>query len=348
MKRILFISCLALCLAACGIQPGGAPAAAPTATPYAGTVRSVLIDTDMAADDWMAILFLLNRPDISVEAITVSGTGEAHCEAGVQNALDLAALTGQEDIPVSCGRTIPLQGEHTFPADWRTWVDSLAGLTLPHSTASPSSQPASELLAGTIKSQAGKVTLLTLGPLTNLAEALQSAPEITEKIEMVYIMGGAVDVPGNVGTSQAGIDNSAAEWNIYVDPHAAAIVLQSGVPVTLVALDATNRVPLTRNFYNRLKKAQESPVAKFVYNVLTQNQDFIQSGGYYFWDPLAAAILSDSTLAKYETRKVTVVEQEGGQSGRTQASETGTPVQLPVNVDAGKFEQVFLDTLNAR
>jgi pyrimidine-specific ribonucleoside hydrolase len=302
----------------------------------------------MAADDWMAILYLLNRPDVSIAAITVSGTGEAHCEPGIENAMSLAALAGQPDIPVSCGRTTPLQGDHTFPPDWRTRVDDLAGITLQSNPASVTPQSAVELLTAKITSMPDKVTIITLGPLTNLAEALQSAPEIKENIEMVYIMGGAVDVPGSVGFSNAGIDNSVADWNFYVDPRAAAIVLQTGVPVTLVPLDATNHVPVTTNFIERLKDHRETPEAMFVFEVLSQTQyhDFVQSGGYYFWDPLAAAILTDNSLAAFETRTVTVIEEEGNQSGQTLASESGAPVRLAVDVDAERFEQLFLDTLN--
>lgn len=343
-RKILAIS-LALVLTACGVQPTPRP----TPTPFTGTVRSVLIDTDMAADDWMAILYLLNRPDVNVEAITVTGTGEAHCEPGVKNAMDLAALAGQPDIPVSCGRSTPLGGDHAFPAEWRTRVDALAGLTLQSNPAPVVPQSAVDLLTAKIMSMPGKVTVITLGPLTNLAEALQSAPEIVENIEMLYIMGGAVDVPGNVGASHAGIDNPVADWNIYVDPRAAAIVLQSGVPVTLVPLDATNHVPVTTDFIERLKEDRTTPEAMFVYEVLSQTQyyDFVRYGEYYFWDPLAAAILTENSLADFETRTVTVIEEEGSHSGQTQASESGASVRMAVGVDAERFEGLFLDALNS-
>ena len=342
-RKILTFS-LALVLTACGIQP--TPRLTPT--PITGTVRPVIIDTDMDANDWMAILYLLNRPDVSVAAITVTGTGEAHCEPGIKNAMSLAALAGQPDIPVSCGRTTPLQGEHAFPPDWRTRVDDLAGLTLPGNPASVMPQSAVDLLIAKIMSMPDKVTIIMLGPFTNLAEALQSAPEIKENIEMVYLMGGALDVPGNVGVSHAGIDNWVAEWNIYVDPHAAAIVLQSGVPVTLVPLDATNHVPVTTDFIERLKEDRRTPEAMFVFDVLSKTQyyDFVQAGGYYFWDPLAAAILTDNSLAVFETQNLIVIEEEGDQSGRTQASESGAPVRVAVDVEAERFEQLFLDTLN--
>lgn len=336
--------CLPLVLAACGIQS----APQPTPTPVSGPARPVIIDTDMAADDWMAILYLLNRPDVRVEAITVTGTGEAHCEPGIKNAMDLAALAGQPDIPVSCGRATPLQGDHAFPAEWRTRVDGLAGLAIPDNPAAPSPLSAVELLAAEINSMPEKVTLIALGPLTNLAEALQSAPEIAANVEMVYVMGGAVDVPGNVGASHAGIDNPWADWNIYVDPRAAAVVLQSGVPVTLVPLDATNHVPVTTEFLDRLEGDHDTPEAGFAFDVLSQTEyrDFIRFGGYYLWDAIAAAILTDNSLAAFETRNLTVIEEEGEQSGRTLASENGRPVRVAVDVDAERFEQLFLDTLS--
>ena len=342
--QIILAFCLPLVLAACGIQS----APRPTPTPVSGPARPVIIDTDMAADDWMAILYLLNRPDVRVEAITVTGTGEAHCEPGIKNAMDLAALAGQPDIPVSCGRATPLQGDHAFPAEWRARVDGLAGLTLPDNPAAPSPLSAVELLASGINSMPEKVTLIALGPLTNLAEALQSAPEIGENVEMVYIMGGAVDVPGNVGASHVGIDNPWADWNIYVDPRAAAVVFQSGVPVTLIPLDATNHVPVTTEFLDRLEDDHDTPEAGFAFDVLSQTEyrDFIRLGGYYLWDAIAAAILTDNSLADFETRKLTVIEEEGEQSGRTLAGEDGRPVRVAVDVDAERFEQLFLDTLS--
>ena len=85
----------------------------------------------MASDDVMAILYLLSRPDVSIRAITISGTGETHCEPGVRNALGLVALAGKADIPVACGREKPLQGDTEFPAAWRAGVEKIRGVTLP-------------------------------------------------------------------------------------------------------------------------------------------------------------------------------------------------------------------------
>jgi pyrimidine-specific ribonucleoside hydrolase len=300
----------------------------------------------MAADDWMAILYLLQRPDVTVRAITVTGAGEAHCAPGTQHALGLAALSGYGQILVACGRETPLQGNHAFPKSWREDIDSLLGLTLPEGQDTASNLTAVELLASVIQASPDKVTLLTLGPLTNIAETLQNNPSLVDHIERIYIMGGAVNVPGNVSTSGVGINNHAAEWNIYVDPYAANVVLQSGVPITLVPLDATNHVPVTAKFYNRLKSDHTSPEATFVFDMLTKQKAFIDSDGYYFWDPLAAVILTDDSLATFQNQNLCVVETEGPESGRTKLGNGCPEVYVAVSADGRRFEQIFLDTLN--
>ncbi len=133
---------MGVCLAACA----GVVTPRPTPTPFIGAPRAVVVDTDMAGDDWMAILYLLQRQDVSVKAITVTGAGEAHCAPGVRNALGLIALAGETGIPVACGRETPLEGNHAFPAAWREGVDSLFGLSLPEGVNPAITLSAAELL----------------------------------------------------------------------------------------------------------------------------------------------------------------------------------------------------------
>jgi inosine-uridine nucleoside N-ribohydrolase len=314
--------------------------AAPEAQPF-------IVDTDMAPDDWLAILYLLGRADVDVRAITVTGAGEAHCAPGVRHALDLVALAGRPDIPVTCGRETPLRGDHVFPTSWRERVDNLLGLSLPESLSDPVDEPAVELLIRTVRESPQPVHVLALGPLTNVAEALEAEPSLVDDIQRITIMGGAVHVPGNVGPSSP-VDNDAAEWNVYVDPRAAAIVFRSGAPVTLVPLDATDHVPLTIDFYRRLKRDRKTPAAQFAYRVLTQILDFIRGGAYYFWDPLAAAIATDESLATYEEQPLVVIEEEGPQSGRTMVHQEGALIRVAVDANRDRFEAIFLDALNGR
>src|SRR3989304_3095078 len=213
-SKSIFSAVLALTffIQACAPAPVVAPT--PKPIPYSPTARDVIIDTDMAFDDWLGILYLLQRPDIQVVAITVVGTGEAHCTPGMQHALELIQLAGENGIPVACGRETALAGGHEFPIEWRNNVDNLAGLDLPDSAELPQTVDAVELLNELISSRSEKLLVLTLGPLTNLAEVLAATPALADHIETMYVMGGAVEVGGNV----FGEDGSLpAEWNFYAN-----------------------------------------------------------------------------------------------------------------------------------
>ena len=340
------IGCLFLVLLLGCTSSTTAPLEPVAPRPLIADALPVVIDTDMAADDWLAILYLLMRPDVDVLAITVTGAGEAHCAPGTRNALDLAALAGRPEIPVSCGRDTPLAGQHTFPIEWRDRVDSLLGLSLPENPGSVNAEPGSELLARIVQNSPQSVHLLVLGPLTNIGEALSADPSLVDNLAMITIMGGAVRVPGNVGPSSQ-IENDVAEWNIYVDPRAASQVFGSGAPITLVPLDATNQGPLTVAFYNRLKADRTTSVAEFVFRVLTAQEQYIRSGNYYFWDPLAAAVVRDEELVSFQELSLDVIESEGPESGWTRESETGSPVRVAMTADRGHFENLFLEVINA-
>ena len=303
----------------------------------------VIIDTDFAADDWMAILFLLNNPDVAVQAITLTGAGEAHCDPGVQNALNLIAMAGHPDIPVACGRETPIEGQNTFPGEWRAAVDAMLGIPLEASEAAPYDGDAVALLEEAITSSEQPPLVLTLGPLTNIAELFTAEPHLTQEIADLVIMGGAVNTAGNVW-----LGNQMSEWNIYVDPLAADQVIRSGAPVTLVPLDATNAVPLTRAFLRAVEADRTTPQAEFVYQVLKAQEGFISSGGYYFWDPLAAATAIVPELAITDEMPVRVITDDPDASGQTVSDEHGSTIHVAVSVDAAQFERIFRNILNGR
>jgi pyrimidine-specific ribonucleoside hydrolase len=332
MKTKYFILIIGMLLVGCS-----APAATPTQP--AETGRYVVIDSDMGEDSVMAILYLLQAEEVNIKAITVAGDGLAHCQPGMRTALGLLALTGDEDIPVACGREKPLKGDLAFPQDWRTEMDNLAEtLDLP-AGGEPAKMKAVELLTRAIEAAPSKATLLAEGPLTNLAEALQAKPELVDKIEMVYIMGGALEVPGNVE------EQPSAEWNIYVDSYAANQVFRSGAPVTLVPLDATNQVPTTERSFQAFEQNHTTPAAEVIYELMRKKPYAYQGGEYYFWDPLAAAILTDRSLGTIETVRVEV-DEGGDEIGRTRESEQGSVIQAARSADSERFLKLFLSVLN--
>jgi len=303
--------------------------------------HNVIVEADMDASDAMAILYLLSRADVEVAAIVVDGAGGSHCPAGATNALSLAALAGKPRVPVGCGRPRPLQGAHVFPEEWRDLADDLWGLPLP---ARPARTPAGlgdQVLRRAIESAPGRVEVLTLGPPTELAAVLSADVALKGKIRSVTMMGGAVGVPGNINRPE--IANPYAEWNFYVDPYAANIVLRSGLPITLVPLGATNDVPLNSAVAGRLGR---SPTAVFVRRLITllaSSRGPSPTG--YFWDELAAAVLVEPAIGRYATKRLAVIQREGPESGRTVQAADGARVRVTISANRARFERSFASTL---
>jgi inosine-uridine nucleoside N-ribohydrolase len=306
------------------------PSASPT---------EVVVDTDLAIDDLVALSFLLSSDELEVLAITVSGTGEVRCPAGIGVVRDLLARTDREGVPVACGRSTPLVGTHEFPVVWRDAADSGWGVLTPSAVSEPDTPTALELLDATVQSG---VTLLTLGPLTNVADALRADSDLADRVASIVVMGGAVDVTGNVLDPALGAARS--EWNVYVDPVAAAEVLGSGAPVVLVALDATNQVPVTPVFLERLGLNSHTAAAALVASLYGANP-LVGTGEAYFWDPLAAVAAVDPGLLTIERAAIAVVTEDGPESGRTIRSEAGFPIDIATDADARALEDLLLRTL---
>jgi len=264
--------------------------------PVAPPTIPVIFDTDMAIDDWAALLFLARHPRVDLLAVTVAGSGEAHCEPAVRNALALLELVDpHSDIPVTCGDAYPLDGYFVFPVPWQEDMDRLSGVDVMDPLASADPRPAVALLHDVLEAQREPVTLLATGPLTNIAQWHTRFPGDADRVERLVIMGGVLDAPGNIivpGFTDTN-PNERAEWNLYVDPLAADTVLDSSLPVELVGLDVTNTVRVTTAFAESFKARADNPAAYFWDAVLDANDWFIDSGEYYFWDVLAALVVVD-------------------------------------------------------
>ncbi|WP_238584429.1 nucleoside hydrolase [Legionella gratiana] len=312
----------------------------------AHATRSFIIDTDVGTDDELAILYLLAQKDIDIKAITVVGTGESHCPAGLKNVAGLLALMHQEKIPLACGRATPLSGQHHFP-DWlRKQADNLAGAAdlLPKVDVK-TSQTAIQLLESTLRSATEPVEILAIGPLTNLGAFVAKDPELKNKIKMIYIMGGAVESTGNLVEVDQTIKNTTAEWNIYVDPEAADKVFRSGVPITLVGLDVTNQVPVTQAFYQKLKQNQNNLANQFFYELFHRNEAEIIEHKWYFWDVLSAVVAYDDSIVKASNKKLRVLLSPEEQAGTTVVDKKGSTIRVCTAVDKERLENVLMDTL---
>lgn len=331
-----------------GTVPSDSPpvsegAVGPSASLGAGEPLPVLIDTDVAPDDLVALAFLVGSPRVEVRAITVSGTGEAHCGPGVDVVLRLLERLEAPPIAVACGRETPIAGDHAFPDAWRTGADDGSGLALPSTSRAPYAGDAVQLISETSDAMEG-LRVLTLGPMTNLADALGRRPELARRLETVYVMGGALFVPGNVAFGGPS-ENEVAEWNVYVDPTATQVVIDSGLPVRLVSLDGTNQVPVTPEYAERVRREATGPGA-LVLAELFAGHPFMTDGTYFLWDPLAAAMAADYPLGSFKAARVDVEEAEGPEIGFTRPVE-GTPnVEYLSSADRAAVEDTLLETLN--
>ena len=195
-----------------------------------GDPKPVIIDADPGTDDAMAILLALNSPELDVKAITVV-PGNVTAEAGLENALRLVALAGRCDIPVSGGAQHPLK-QKLITAEFWHGRNGLADIELPASKCRADPRFGPDLIIELVHKHPHQITLVPIGPETNIALALSKDPSIAGLVKDVVIMGGSIS-GGNV--------NAVAEANIYGDPEAAQIVFNAGWPITMVGLDVGDR-----------------------------------------------------------------------------------------------------------
>ncbi|HVE82407.1 MAG TPA: nucleoside hydrolase, partial [Myxococcales bacterium] len=224
----------------------------------------VLIDTDVAIDDWMALFYLLSNPACSVIGITTTGVGAAHLTPGTNVVLGLLQAAGRSTIPVAAGTSAPLIYSNVFPGSWRAIVDQAYGVPLPVSSSSAQPVPAADFLRSTILGSPSPVTILSIGGGTNLGTLFQQVSastlqQLRANISGICMMGGVINqvgsvfVPGNVNSFNGDYLNTVAEWNIFIDVLGASLVLNAGIPITLIPLNACNQVLLDMSFYTQLQ-----------------------------------------------------------------------------------------------
>jgi purine nucleosidase/pyrimidine-specific ribonucleoside hydrolase len=275
----------------------------------------IIVDDDGSPDGLIALFYFLRHPGFDVRAVTVS-CGEAHPDLFVRHIAQLLAFLGRTDIPVGAGRATPLEGNNAFPEPWRQASDSFWGITLPSSTTSAEPVPAAELIVDTLTASLQPVVLFVSGTHTNLAEALRLEPGIARQIRDVYIMGGSIRVTGNIHSDWPAIDNTVAEWNIWVDPVAAKEVFASGLSLHVIPLDATNQVLWTESDARRWASSG-APEGALAADLLNWMLSSWSETGVYVWDLVAAVSATDTDLCPEVPFPLDVIVAPGPDQGRT-------------------------------
>lgn len=273
-------------------------------------MRRFLIDTDTASDDAVALIMALRAPDVTVEALTIVA-GNVPLDRCVQNALYTAELCGSP-VPVHAGLARPIFRE-LISAEIVHGQDGLGDIGLDLSGRTPADGHAVDVLVETICGSPGEITLVTLGPLSNVGTALLREPALAGAVAHCYIMGGTGRLPGNV--------TPAAEYNIYADPEAARIVFESGMPITMVGWDVSWSCAFVGPDGEARLRAIGTPYSDFTCDIQRALTEFVgrMSGveGFDLPDPLAMAVALDPDIAETADFYVEVVPGDGPARGQT-------------------------------
>jgi inosine-uridine nucleoside N-ribohydrolase len=277
--------------------------------------RRVIIDTDPGTDDAMAIILALNSPEFKVEALTVV-PGNVEARQGLENALKIVSLAGRCDVVVAGGAQHPLN-QKLITAQYWHGKNGLANVELPPSKCKADPRFGPDLIIEMIHKYPHEITLIPVGPLTNIALAVSKDPSIAALVKDIVIMGGSIS-GGNV--------DGAAEANIYNDPEAAQIVFNAGWMVTMVGSDVGERTLITRKYLAELQSSHR-PQSDFISKIADFYLTRSEKSGYVgaaMYDPLAVGIALDPTLGTLKEMHVDVETKGEFTRGETVANRMGS------------------------
>ena len=330
------------------------------AVPASAAAKKIILDTDPGTDDALALMLALNSPELEVRAITVV-PGNVTASQGLENALRMVSLANRCDIPVAAGAQHPLF-QKLITAEFWHGKNGLANIELPPSKCKVDPRFGPDLIIQLVHASPHEITLVPVGPLTNIALAVEKDPTIVPLVKEVILMGGSIK-GGNV--------NAAAEANIYNDPEAAQIVFQAGWPLTMVGLDVGDKTLFSQKYLDQLGQTH-GPINDFIYSVakyLIALSAQFGSPGTPMYDPMAVGVAIDSTLVKAPEMHVDVETRGEFTRGETVANRNGyiernvlhgdhyviegvdkvTPnAKVCVDVEADRFLQLFVSRIKGK
>lgn len=317
----------------------------------ADSPKKVIIDTDPGIDDAMAIFLALQSPELEVLGLTTI-FGNVYTTLSTRNALHLLEIAGRTDIPVAEGSHVTItNGTKLRVADFVHGIDGLGNQNFPPPNGKPVDQKAAAFLVEQANLYPGEVTVVALGPLTNIALALQLDPGFQKKIGTIIILGGAFFVNGNV--------NPAAEANIFGDPEAADMVFTSGADVIVLGLNVTHQVVLTEADRDKLASS-DGKFAKYLCKIMdvyfSYHKDSYEIKGVYLHDPAIVLAAVDPSLFTYTegvvrvqmtgiTRGLTILYNNQKRFGEVSEWCDKPTVKVAVTVDAPAAVKLVMDRL---
>lgn len=305
------------------------------------TPKRIIIDTDPGVDDALTFLLALASPEIHLEALTTV-QGNVTLEKATRNALSVLEMANISHIPIAQGCSHPLVKAPHISSGAVHGSSGLGQANLPEPKSQAIETHAVDYLIERFLAEPNEISLFAIGPLTNVALAIRKEPRIVTAIRELVIMGGAIRSGGNM--------SPLAEFNIHEDPHAAHVVFQSGIPITLIPLDATYKCLLTPADIKRLNKV-DSPIARFIRDAMADYMAFYQQyegfAGCALHDPLTLATILAPELLTLEEQYVSVDISGGVSTGKTFADfmkvwKKPANMQVALDVRGREFVELFI------
>jgi inosine/uridine nucleosidase len=304
--------------------------------------KRIIIDTDPGVDDAFTFLLALASPEIKLEALTTT-QGNVTVEKATRNALSVLDLGRASHIPVAKGSVLPL----VQPLRASAHVHGESGIgnaQLPEPQAKPVQGHAVDYLIERTLAEPNEISIFPIGPLTNIAMAIRKEPRFAKAVKELVIMGGAIQEGGNM--------TALAEFNIYVDPHAAHIVFHSGIPITLIPLDVTHKCLLKQEHVDRLMKI-DSPVTRFLKDAIDVYLNASINLGYEgcaLHDPLTLGMIIAPELLTLKEYYVDVDIAGGVSMGKTFADifnvmKKRANMKVAMDVRGEDFIELFLQRM---
>ncbi len=306
--------------------------------------KRIIIDTDPGVDDALTFLLALASPEIKLEALTTV-QGNVTIEKATRNALSVLELANASHIPVVQGCSHPLIKTPHNSGEAVHGSSGIGEAVLPEPKSKAIEGHAVDYLIERVLAEPGELSIFPIGPLTNIALAIRKEPRFAKAVKELVIMGGAIRSGGNI--------TPLAEFNINEDPHAAHVVFNSGIPITLIPLDATYKCLLTADDVERLNKI-DSPIAKFVRDATATYMDFYLKyegfKGCALHDPLTLAVILAPEIFSFEYHYVDVDISGGVSTGKTFAdfmkvAKRPANIKVALDVRGRDFVELFIERM---
>ncbi|WP_284241166.1 nucleoside hydrolase [Paenibacillus glycanilyticus] len=297
-------------------------------------MNRIIIDTDIGSDidDAMALALALRSPELKLEGVTTV-YGDAHLRAKMVS--KMIRLAGQSDIPVMAGLDRSLLGNRPI---WMAGHEG-EGLLAKGEELEYDNRHAVDFIVETVMNNPGEITLIPIGPLTNIAASLIREPRIANNVKEIVLMGGATRLADN------GADIRVVEHNIACDPEAASVVFGSGAPIVMVGLDVTMKVQITEAERQSLV-ATNDPLNLKLAGMMERWFDFVKEQHTYMHDPLTVSLLIDRSLVQTKKMNIQVEYDHRPRTGQTVATFADhANVEVCLDVDASRMVRLLMSRL---